>query len=96
MTKAQSFVPSAVEKARQIKNQMIQLQSSAAALRAEYLSLGGEAMDGLDTFDFTAYPFTIEEFKAAMTDVGVAHNAVALTTIYSSLAFDDVTKIAVG
>jgi len=95
-TVASVFVPSAVEKFRDIKNTMIALQNAAAALRAEFLSLGGNDMDGLSAFDFGNYTFTLAQFQAAMLDLATAHNAVALSTIYSLLAFDDVTKIAVG
>ena len=47
-TQAQLFVPTAVERARSIKDQLIKLQSDAVSLKGEFTSLGGAAMPGYD------------------------------------------------
>ena len=96
MTKAQAFVPQAMQDLQSIKAQMIALQSSAIALNKEYAQLGGAAMEGMSTFDFTAYNCTLVEFTAGMLDLAIAHNAVSLSTLHSGGAFDDVTNLAVG
>lgn len=96
MTKAQEFVPSAMQQLQSIKAQMIALQSSAIALNKEYAQLGAAAMDGLAEFDFTPYNCTLTEFTAGMLDLAVAHNAVSLSTLHSAGAFDDVTNLAAG
>ena len=96
-TQAQQFVPPAVEKMRSIKNRLIALQSEAAALKGEFTSLGGANMTGYsDPTLWEAYPFTVADFTAAMTDLATAHSGIALNTIYSANGYDDATKIAVG
>ena len=96
-TSAQQFVPPAVEQMRAIKRQLIALQSAAASLKAEFTSLGGNAMPGYDIPElWAAYPFTAVEFTAAMNDLSTAHNAIALSTIYSMGGYNTATKIAVG
>jgi hypothetical protein len=96
-TQAQLFVPTAVEKMRSIKRQLIALQSDAAALKGEFTSLGGNAMTGYGDAELWAnYPFTAAEFTAAMNDLTTAHNAIALSTIYSVGGYNTATKIAIG
>ena len=91
-TSAQQFVPPAVEQMRIIKKQLIALQSAAASLKAEFTSLGGNTMPGYDIPElWAAYPFT-----AAMNDLSTAHNAIALSTIYSMGGYNTATKIAIG
>jgi hypothetical protein len=109
-TQAQIFVPTAVEKMRTIKNRLIALQSEAAALKGEFTSLGGSAMSGY-TRDavlypdpandpsvalWANYPFVATDFTAAMNDLSTAHNAIALSTIYSVGGYNTATKIAIG
>jgi len=96
MTKAQAFVPSAMQQLQSIKAQMIALQSAAIALNKEYTQLGGAVMEGLAAFDFSPYNCTLTEFTTGMTDLSTTHNAVSLSTLHSAGAFDDVTNLAVG
>jgi hypothetical protein len=96
MTAAEAFVPSAVQKARNIRSLMVQLESAASALKAEWNAVGGAAMTGYDTLDWSAYPFLKQDFTDGINDLTTAHNAIALSTITSVGGYSKVVKLATG
>ena len=95
-TMADKFVPVALQDCAEISRKLNLLQAAAVSLKARYAAAGGATMTGIDAFDFTAYGLTKDLFTAAMTDLGVAHNAVALSTIMSGTAYDAVVKVGNG
>ncbi len=95
-TKAQLFIPNAIERARDIKHQMIILQSKAISLQSEWADLGASAMSGYAEFDFDGYGTSGSDFSAAMIDLATTHNAVALATIHSGGAYKKVTNLGIG
>jgi hypothetical protein len=95
-TMADKFVPVALQECAEITRKINALQAAAVSLKARYASAGGATMAGIDAFDFTAYGITKDLFTAAMTDLGVAHNAVALSTIMTNTAYDAIVKVGNG
>lgn len=97
MTKAELFTPQAIERAVIIKRLLQQIQDQAAALRADYVACGGDAMAGQDIYNFAdLYAITRTEFQEAMLDLVTTHNAVGLSTIMSGNAYNKVMKLANG
>jgi hypothetical protein len=95
-TKAAIFVPHALQECALIRQQMADLQARAAMLNARYQMLGGDTMDGLSTFDFTAYGLTTQEFKDGMNDLVTAHNAVPLSNLVGVGSYVKVLKLSEG
>jgi hypothetical protein len=95
-TKAAIFVPHALQECAQIRQQMADLQAHAAMLNARYQMLGGDNMDGLSTFDFSAYGLTTQEFKDGMNDLVTAHNAVPLSNLVGVGSYVKVLKLSEG
>lgn len=96
MTKAEKFVPYALAKCLEIRQQVSRLQEMALALKSDYADEGGATMDGLAAYNFAGYAVTLEEFTTGMTELSVPHNAVALSTIRSGNSFNAVTKLGLA
>ena len=96
-SQAAAFVPKAIQTCKEIRQLMIDIQTKALILRADYVQGGGDAMPGLDAIDWANnYNITEQQFKDGMLDVSTPHNNVALSTIYTGAAYSKVAIVAAG
>ena len=97
MSQGSVFVPKAIATCQEIRQLMIQIETKARVLRADYVQGGGDNMPGLAEVDWANnYNITFVQFKAGMLDIAAAHNAINLSTLFTAGGFDDVTIVAGG